>query len=185
MIKLRLCAATMAGLVWALPTGAAMHALALEPRSAQVVFRAYGLGVVPIDGAFTRFNGTLLIDPADPAACQIAIQADAASLKMPDAAMTQDALGPDLLEVNRHPAFAYDGQCRDGQVRGALLLHGVTLPLSLTATLEHGRWVATRRVRRAEWGMGARPLLAGPEVRIQFTANLPPNFLTQGFPAKP
>ena len=36
-----------------------------------------------------------------------------------------------------------------------------------------GRWVATDRMRRAEWGMGARPLNAGPEVRIRFTTEVP------------
>jgi len=172
-------AAALAGLLQAPPAGAATHTLALQPRSAQVSFRAYGLGIVPIDGQFTRFNGVLVLDPADPAVCQLDVQAEAASLQMPDAGMTQDALGPELLDVDHHPAFSYSGRCGDGQVRGTLLLHGIRRPLLLTVARDGGRWIATGRMRRAEWGMGARPLLAGPEVRIQFSAALP-----QGFPTR-
>lgn len=173
-------AAAVASLFWAAPAKAAAHTVPLEPRSAQVTFRAYGFGIVPIEGSFTRFNGALVLDPADPTACEVNVQAEAASLAMPEAGMTQDALGPELLDVTRHPVFAYSGRCGDGQVRGTLLLHGIRRPLALTITLERGRWVATGRMRRAEWGMGARPLLAGPEVRIQFTAALP-----TGFPVRP
>jgi len=48
----------------------------------------------------------------------------------------------------------------------------VTTATAMTHTL---MWM-----RRAYWGMGARPLLAGPEVRIRFTTVLP-----AGFPAAP
>jgi len=168
--------AAVASLLWALPAQAVLHDLALRPGTAQVAFRAYGLGIVPIDGTFTRFNGKLFIDSADPAACRFSIEAEAASLQMPDAAMTQDALGADLLDVAHHPAFAFHGECREGQVHGDLLLHGVSRPLVLEVSFEGGRWMATGRMRRAEWGMGARPLLAGPEVRIRFMAALPAGF---------
>jgi polyisoprenoid-binding protein YceI len=178
MMKLACLLAASLALLWALPAMAAPQSLALRPGSAQIAFRAYGLGLLPIDGAFTRFDGTLLIDNADPAVCRIDIKAEAASLQMPDAAMTQDALGADLLDVARHPAFAFSGQCRDGRVHGDLLLHGISRPLTLDVSLDRGRWIATGRMRRADWGMGARPLLAGPEVRIRFTAALP-----AGFPA--
>jgi len=138
-----------------------------------VAFRAYGLGLVPIDGAFTRFNGTLLIDSADPAVCQFNIEAEAASLQMPSAGMTQQALGTDMLDVTRHPTFTFVGQCEGAQVRGNLLLHGVNRPLTLDVNLEDGRWIATGRMRRADWGMDARPLLGGSEARLRFTAALP------------
>lgn len=165
------------GIIQASPVAAATHTLTLNPGSAQVAFRAYGLRVLPIDGAFTRFNGTLVVDSADPTACQVNIKAEAVSLQMPDSAMTKDALGADLLDVTRHPAFAFNGQCREGQVRGTLLLHGVSRPLTLDVGLERGRWVAAGRMRRANWDTGARPLLAGPAARIRFTAALPAGFL--------
>ncbi len=177
MGRLIQCILAAAALMWASTAAAVTHTLTLNPGSAQVAFRAYGLGIVPIDGAFTRFNGTLVVDSADPTVCQLDIKAEAASLQMPDSDMTKDALGADLLDVTRHPAFAFNGQCREGQVRGTLLLHGISRPLALDVGLERGRWIATGRMRRANWDMGARPLLAGPEVRIRFTAALPAGFL--------
>ncbi len=170
--------ALLPGLLCAGPAATATQALALRPGSAQVAFRAYGLGLVPIDGAFTRFNGSLSIDTADPTVCQFEIEAEAASLQMPSDAMTQQALGADLLDVTRHPTFAFTGRCRGTQVHGNLLLHGVNRPLTLDVSLEDGRWIATGRMHRADWGMGARPLLGGPEVRLRFTAALPAGFPT-------
>jgi polyisoprenoid-binding protein YceI len=134
MLKRPSLAAAVAGLLWTAPAKAVTHTVALEPRSAQVTFRAYGLGIVPIEGAFTRFNGALVLDPANPATCEVNVQAEAASLAMPEAGITQDALGPELLDVTRHPVFAYSGRCGDGQVRGTLLLHGI-IPVGVKADL--------------------------------------------------
>lgn len=179
------------------PAHARPVTLRLEPGSTEIAFRAYGMGFLPIDGTFGRFSGTLRLDPADPAACAIEVEADVASLAMPDPAMTADALGPDLLDAPRFPRFAYRGECRGGTgggapnaapvLHGALSLHGVTRPLAFQVSREGGRFVATAMMRRAEWGMGARPLLAGPEVRIRFTTVLPrtlqaPAFQTPGRP---
>lgn len=152
----------------------------LTPSSAQIGFRAYGMGIVPVDGLFTRFAGTLVLDDNDPSVCRVEVRADAASLQMPDPDMTADAQGPDLLDVVSHPQFGFEGQCRAGRVHGTLLLHGVSKPLSLEIGIERGAWVATGRMRRADWGMAARPVTVGSEVRIRFTAALPP-----GFPAAP
>jgi len=164
----------------ACPAQAAPQGFSLAPESAQLAFRAYGLGVVPIDGAFTRFAGTLQLDPGDPAMCAVDITAEAASLQMPEASMTRDALGDDLLDATRHPSFAYRGVCRSGRLHGMLLLHGVTRPLTMEVSIVNGRWAATGRMQRADWGMGAHPMLAGPEVRLQIVAAIPP-----GFPNRP
>lgn len=171
---------TAASLLWAMPAAAAVQTLVLAPRSAQIGFRAYGMGIVPLDGAFTRFTGSLVLDAADPSVCTVTIDAEAASLEMPDADMTRDAIGVDLLHAAAHPAFTFNGRCEGKQVRGTLLLHGVSRPLALDVTIEQGQWVATGRMRRAEWGMTARAVQVGSEIRIRFVAALP-----AGFPARP
>lgn len=147
--------------------------LLLQPGTTVLGFRAYGLGMLPIDGNFTRFHGTLSLDAADPAFCRIQVEADAASLVMPSEGMTRDALGPDLLNVAVHPRFAYAGDCRADAVEGSLTLAGVTKPLRAEVERESGRFIATGMMRRAAWGMGARPMLAGPEVRIRVATGLP------------
>ena len=145
----------------------------LAPGPVQVGFRAYGLGMLPLDGGFTRFGGTLTLDDTDPAACRIDLHAEAGSLRMPQQSMTDDALGPDLLDVARYPEFTLTGDCAGPTLQATLLAHGVAKPLPLAVTKAAGQWTATGTMRRADWGMGARPLLAGPEVRITITAGLP------------
>lgn len=158
--------------------GAAPRTYRLDPSSTTLTFRAYGLGLIPIEGRFTRFAGTMMLDEADAGFCRIEVRAEAASLDMPDAAMTADALGPDLLDVGRFRDVVYTGDCAAGAVSGVLLLHGVARPLALRLDVSSKTWMATGLMRRAEWGMGARPLLAGPEVRLQITASLPAGFPT-------
>jgi len=160
----------------ALPARAEPRGFRLQPGSGAIGFRAYGLGLLPIDGGFTRFSGTLTLDPAAPGACRLELHAEAASLAMSDPAITEDALGPDLLDVVHFPEFGFHGECKDGAITGPLLLHGVSRPVTLSVEVRDGRWTATGTMRRAEWGMGARPLLAGPEVRLQVTVALPPGF---------
>lgn len=162
------------------PAQAEPRELPLRPGQAEVGFRAYGLGFLPIDGQFTNLSGTLLLDGAVPEACRIEVRAETSSLRMPDDEMTADAQGPDLLDVARFPTFEYIGRCTGNRLDGTLLLHGVMRPLPLQVARSNGRWTATGPMRRADWGMGARPNLAGPEVRIRFTVALPP-----GFPDRP
>lgn len=167
-----LLAAALVALLSA-PARAEPVTLLLQPGTTVLGFRAYGLGMLPIDGTFTRFSGTLALDAADPAFCQVRVEADTASLVMPSEGMTQDALGPDLLNAAVHPRFAYAGDCQAGAVVGNLTLAGVTKPLRAGVEREGGRFIATGMMRRADWGMSARPMLAGPEVRIRVTTGLP------------
>ncbi|GAC1345864.1 MAG: YceI family protein [Acetobacteraceae bacterium] len=160
------------------PADAAPRAYRLDPGSTTVSFRAYGLGLIPIEGKFTRFSGTMTLDAADTGFCRIEVHAEAASLEMPDASMTADALGADLLDAGRYKDVVYTGDCMAGTVNGVLLLHGVSRPLALRLDVSSKTWTATGPMRRADWGMGARPLLAGPEVRLQITAALPAGFPT-------
>ncbi len=159
------------------PTGhATQRRFVIAPAQVQLGFRAYGFGMFPIDGAFTRFNGILTLDDQDPSFCRVDLKAEADSLEMADSSMTADALGPDLLDVKRYPAFGFEGACAGNTLQGSLLLHGVSRPVSLDVERGDGRWQAQGSIRRADWGMGARPLVAGPTVRITLTTGLPAGF---------
>jgi polyisoprenoid-binding protein YceI len=178
-VRRRFLAALLAALATA-PAEAEPRLFVVQPGAASVEFRAYGLGLLPIDGAFERFGGRLALDPAQPGFCRLDLRAETASLRMADPAITADALGPDLLDAARFPELALRAECRDGALVGTLTLHGTSRPLSLAVTLGDGRWLASGRIRRADWGMGARPLLAGPMVRLQVAVAVPP-----GFPGRP
>ncbi|HYZ63173.1 MAG TPA: YceI family protein [Acetobacteraceae bacterium] len=167
-------------LLAAAPLRAEPRSYAVQPGSATVEFRAYGLGLLPIDGAFGRFRGTLTLDPAVPGTCRVELRGETASLRMSNPDRTAEALGPDLMDAAHFPELVFQGACRGGEIVGTLSMHGVARPLSLGVTVEHERWVASGLMRRADWGMGARPLLAGPEVRLRVTVAIP-----AGFPARP
>lgn len=163
----------LTGFIFNTGAGAAPVRYTLAPGTVQVGFRAYGLGIITIDGQFTRFGGTLTLDDANPAICQIELNADVASLRMPKQAMTDDALGADLLDAAHFPDFRYDATCTGNRLSGMLLLHGVSRTLAMDVERAPGVWRAAGPMKRADWGMGARPLIAGPEVRISITAGLP------------
>ncbi len=145
----------------------------LTPGSSTVGFRAYGLGLLPLDGQFARFHGRFTYDPAAPTHCSVTLQADVASLAMAPASFGQTILGPDFLDATRYPELAYDGACGPQGLAGQLTMHGVTRPFTLTLDLRADGVTAAGSLQRAEWGMTARPLLGGSTVRITVTVPLP------------
>jgi polyisoprenoid-binding protein YceI len=143
--------------------------LPLQPPSSRVELRAYGVGLIPFDGRFTRFHGWMRTDAAAPGACEIVLEVDAASLEMSPATVRDGITGPEFMDVSRFPALAFHGACQGSGVSGSLLLHGETRPFSLEA--DGGRdgktIVFVGSLKRAEWGMTARRFTAGPNVRIR------------------
>ncbi|HVC60879.1 MAG TPA: YceI family protein [Acetobacteraceae bacterium] len=148
---------------------AADASVALAPGHATVAFRAYGLGLLPLDGRFARFRGRFSYDPDDHARCTVALRVDVAGLAMAPATVGAMVLGPDFLDAARFPALAYDGACDAGGLTGRLTMHGVTRPFGLTLDWGKDGVTAVGRLRRADWGMTARPLLVGSTVRITVT----------------
>jgi polyisoprenoid-binding protein YceI len=145
---------------------AAARRIALAPPQAEVTFRAYGLGLVPLDGRFARFSGWLTYDPDDHGNCHVDLSADVASLAMEDASVRETVVGPDFMDAPRFPTLVYAGSCQQQGLDGMLGLHGVTRPFALSLTWSPGRVVAEGQLRRAEWGMTAMPFVAGRTVRI-------------------
>ncbi len=142
----------------------------LDPAHAEVGFRAYAFGLVPIDGRFARFSGQLTFDPATPSQCRVEVRVEVASLEIGDAAMQADVLSPSLLDAAAFPTLAYSGACRGEVIDGTLTMHGATHPLSLSIKTTDGRYSAEAPMHRRDWGITGRPLLAGPTVRIRVSA---------------
>lgn len=156
-----------------LPAAAAEMRVELSPGHGAVDFRAYGMGLLPLDGEFTRFHGWLAYDPSDRQRCNVTLQVDVASLTMSGDDVRDDVLGPNFLDVTRFPALSYDGACATAGLDGKLTMHGVTKPFELTLDWEPESVVAVGRLRRAEWDMTAKPLVGGRTVRITVSVALP------------
>ncbi len=146
---------------------------AIDPATSTVTFRAYAMGIVPLDGAFRRFHGSVAIAGTAPMACEIDVQVEVASLAMEDAGRTPDVLSADLLDAAQYPVLAYRGRCAGDKMVGALTMHGQTHPLTLRIDHDHGVYTASAPVRRADWGVVGRPMTAGATVRIRFSTRLP------------
>ena len=144
----------------------------LAPADGVVAFRAYGMGLLPLDGEFGRFHGSVTYDPRDHAACRVELRVDVASLGMSTDALRDNVLGPDFLDAGRFPFMEYFGACAGDGLEGRLDMHGVVRPFALTLDWTHDGVVATGRLRRADWGMTAMPVLGGSTVRIKVTVRL-------------
>jgi polyisoprenoid-binding protein YceI len=137
-----------------------------------VAFRAYGMGLLPIDATFSRFEGALTYDPDNRAACQVELHVQVASLTTDDQSMRNTITGPDFMDAASFPMLVYTGACQGDGLSGTLAMHGVTRPFTLALDWQQGRVVAEGRLVRAEWGMTAMPLMGGRTVRIRVTVPL-------------
>lgn len=160
--------------------GGAPLEILLAPPGTAVGLRAYALGMLPIEGDFTRFRGTLRVEPATGAGelerCTVELTIEAASLFIADPQMRADVLSPTFLDAAAFPTLAYRGACASGGFRGLLTMHGQTHALELTIERDGTELVATGLVRRADWGMAERPFMVGPTVRIRVTTPWPPGW---------
>ena len=163
-----LCLVATHASAWAEP-----RQLRFGPPSSEVDFRAYKLGLLPADGAFTRFSGQLSYDPEDHARCQVELHVDAASVTSDDTTTRTMVPGPDFLDAARFPSLAYTGTCNASGLDGTLDMHGVAHPFALTVTWTHDGVVAEGRLVRADWGMTALPALGGRTIRIRVSIPLP------------
>lgn len=139
----------------------------LTPAGSEVEFRAYGLGLIPFDGKFTRFHGVMRYDPAEPGRCHVMLEIKPASLAMSDTSVREQIVGPEFMDVARFPDMAFDGACQGDTLTGNLRLHGESHPFALDVSRHGGRLTAVGSLRRAAWGITARPFTAGSTIRIR------------------
>jgi polyisoprenoid-binding protein YceI len=150
-----------------LPFSVRAEQLSLSPPASQVEFRAYGLGLFPFDGKFTRFHGWWRYDPSHPDACQVVLEIDPASLTMSSQSARDEITGPEFMDVSRLPELAFHGDCRGDVIAGSLLLHGENHPFSLELDRSARTITATGKLQRSQWGMTARRFTAGATIRIR------------------
>jgi polyisoprenoid-binding protein YceI len=155
------------------PAWAEPRSLPLDPTHAEVAFSAYALGAVPVEGTFSRFSGTLVIDPVVPGSCRVDIRIQVASLQMPDPSVREEVLSPELLDAAAFPILAYRGTCARGGIDGRLTLHGTTRPLHLAIVNDARHYTAEAELRRDDWGITGEPVMVGPTVRIRVSTTIP------------
>lgn len=160
--------------LWPGPVAAAPVDVGLSPASATVAIRAYGMGLLPLDGTFDRFDGQLRYNEQGRVRdCRVDLNVDVASLTVSGAAIRDTILGPDFLDARRYPRLRFAGACSGDEITGQLTMHGVTHPFALSLAHTATGLVAQGRLRRAAWDMTAQPWVGGSTVRITVDVRLP------------
>jgi polyisoprenoid-binding protein YceI len=152
---------------------AAPQRIDITPAASEVAFRAYKAGLLPLDGKFTRFKGSLAIDPTDRASCRVELQVEVASLQTDDPAAQPVVTGPRFMDATSFPMLRFVGDCDGPKVAGVLAMHGVNRPCALSLDWHPDKVIAEGLLVRADWGITAMPLLVGRTVRIRVSVPLP------------
>jgi polyisoprenoid-binding protein YceI len=117
---------------------------------------------------------------ADIAARQVDLRIIAGDLKVLDpkvsekdrAEIQKTMLGPDVLDVARHPEIEFRSASAEQsgagawKLEGSLILHGQTRPVTVEVAEKAGRYIGTARIRQTDFGI--KPVrIAGGTVRVK------------------
>ncbi|MDX2141896.1 MAG: YceI family protein [Rhodospirillaceae bacterium] len=121
----------------------------LDKTHASLIFRVSHMGFSNYTARFTRFDATLDLDPAKPAAARLTATVDAASLETdfptPEIVdFNAELRGPQWLDAGKFPTMTYRSTAIEmtapnaARIVGELTLRGVTKPVTLMAVFNGG-----------------------------------------------
>lgn len=121
---------------------------AMDLSHTSVIFRVPHLGLSNYTARFTKAEGKLVFDPANPAAQSVTATIDAGSLETdyPEPATLDfdTQVETEFLEVAKYPQITFRSTkvepagASTANITGDLTLHGVTRPVTLRATFNGG-----------------------------------------------
>ena len=121
--------------IFACQAEATSQRIEIAPPSGEVGFRAYKLGLLPIDGKFTRFDGWLSFDPHDRTSCRVELRVEVASLQTDDREVLPVVTGPDFMDAANFPLLQFAGRCTGHEIGGTL---GIAVFTSIAAAVSSG-----------------------------------------------
>ncbi len=134
----------VAVLMLAQPASAADYDIDIKGAHASINFRIPHLGFSWLVGRFDTFSGTFSFDETNPAATNIAVEIDVASINSNHAERDKHLRGVDFLDVSQFPkaSFVSTSVIPDGagkaKIVGNFTLKGVTKPITIEAVLIGG-----------------------------------------------
>ncbi|MCW0197103.1 YceI family protein [Sphingopyxis sp.] len=165
---------------------------AADPNHTMVVWKLDHLGFSNYTGIFGDVTGTLVLDPANPAAAKVDVTIPIAKVTTASAGLTghllrpgkddakPDFFGPtpaDARFVSTRVVLDDDGD--EAKVTGDLTLNGVTRPVTLDVDF-HGAgamggkqtvgFEAEATIRRSDFGLGFGVPMVGDEVELEIHA---------------
>ena len=147
------------------------------------------LGLLPVEGGFTRFVAVISIDEDAPWDARAVVTVDAGSLVTTKDGWTEDLKGPDFFDVAAHPEFTFASSAATvegpGRLRleGGLTLRGETRPVTLkvryrTPDSQDGAAAieASGEIDRRAFGMDAYAVMVSNEVEIEVSGTARPGY---------
>lgn len=161
----------------------------LDPSHSQVGFAVKHLVISTVRGEFTKYQGQVTLDDADPARSAVQATIDVGSVSTRNADRDAHLRSPDFFDAAKYPTMTFRSTkvARTGpealEVTGDLTLHGVTRPVVLqvtTAPEVKGMYGETRRgfsatgtISRKAFGLAWNKVVeAGPAVGDEVTLAL-------------
>jgi polyisoprenoid-binding protein YceI len=161
----------------------------VDPTHSQVGFAVRHLVISNVRGEFSRYEGKVVLDDADPTRSTVAATLDASSIDTRVADRDAHLKSPDFLDVAKYPAITFKSTkvAKGGKdrltVTGDLTLHGVTKPVALDVTTgpevkgmfgeTRRAFSATAKIDRKDFGLTWNKLVeAGPAVGDEVTLTL-------------
>lgn len=165
----------------------------MDGNSATLNFSCDVMGLMSMEGGFTRFIAVISIDDDAPGEARAVVKVDANSLTTEETDWIEDLRGPDFFNVASYPEFDFASHSAvvegPGLIRlnGALTLRGQTHPVSLrvryqASDLASGAAAITAEgeVDRTQFGMDAYDALLSDDVAIEVTGVARPGFANAG-----
>jgi polyisoprenoid-binding protein YceI len=158
----------------------------IDPSRSRIEFSAAQVGRI-VSGRIGTWTGSIVLDPANPAAARIDIRMDMKSITAGARDVDDMMRGKDFLDVQSTPEarFVSDAVAAAGggnyQARGKLTIRGTTrdvvLPFTLRIAYAGGSETATARgrldIKRLDYGVGrnewAATTYVADEVQIELT----------------
>lgn len=162
----------------------------IDPAHSQVSFSARHMMVTTVRGSFKSLSGTIEFDPANPAAAQVEVTIEAASIDTGVADRDNHLRSPDFLDVASFPTITFKSTRVEPQgsdrarIYGDLTIRGVTREVVIEAELlgqgkdpftgsTKAGFAGRTTINREDWGLTwnvaleAGGVLVSKEIKIE------------------
>ena len=146
-LRIAALAASMTGLLLALPASAADYVIDTKNAHASITFRIKHLGFSWLTGRFDKFSGNFTFDDKNPDASKVKVEIDTTSIDTNHAERDKHLRAADLLDTDKFPTATFESTsvkasgADQAKITGNLTLHGVTkeiMPSASAAERTHG-----------------------------------------------
>jgi len=166
-------------------SAAAQDVWQLDPAHTAAQFSVRHLAVSTVRGAFTKLNGSVLYDPANPGKSAIQVTIDATSVDTRVEKRDNDLRSPNFLDAQKYPTITFQSKKVEAagegklKVTGDLTIRSVTKEVVLDVDgptpaikdpMGPGRLrmgaSGTTKINRQDFGVSGLPGIVGDEITI-------------------